>query len=96
MGNAVDTDNALKARSPLLILGAAAVALLSYVYSQWLLLDETRQAQLVDFQPDGYTQMIAAQQSSSVVFVTASNDPNPVTVPLITTPSGVASTTATG
>ncbi|KAM0805177.1 hypothetical protein BDR22DRAFT_969387 [Usnea florida] len=96
VGNAVDTDNALEARVPLLVIGAAAVALLSYVYSQWLLLDETRQAQLVDFQPDGYTQMIEVQQSSSVVFVTASNDPNPVTVPLITTLSGFASTIATG
>ena len=93
--NAVNTDNALEARvAPLLLLFAAVVALIGVVFAYNKVEDVNAQPRLVNFQSEGYTQMIAAQSSSSVVIVTASDDPNPVTIPLITTSSWVSSTTA--
>ena len=93
VASALDTNNALEARfAQIYLIGVAAVALFSYVYSQCLLLDKDRDAQLIDTQPDVYSQMIAVQESSSIVLVTASDDPNPVTVPLKTTSSLTAST----
>ena len=78
-----------------LLVMASAAALISVVLAYTRTMDVSKQPQLVKFQPEGYKQMIAAQSSSSVVFVTASGDPNPVTIPLITTSSWVTSATPT-
>ena len=92
--NAVNTDNALEARlSPLQLIMAAVVALIGVVFFYNKVEDVNAQPQLVNFQSEGYKQMIAAQFSSSVVIVTGLDDPNPVTIPLITTSSWVSSTT---
>lgn len=95
--NAVKTDNALEARvAPLLLLYTAVAALIAVVLSYNRVEDVNSQPQLVNFQPEGYTQMVGAQLSSAVVFVTASDDPNPVTYFLTTTSSRVTSATPTG
>ena len=91
---AVRTDNALAARvAPLAIAVLALAALISAVLSYNRLEDVNAQPQLIDLQPEGYSQMIAAQASSSVVFVTASDDPSPVTFSLTTSLDGVTSAT---
>ena len=91
---AVRTDNALAARvAPLAIAVLALAALISAVLSYNRLEDVHAQPRRIDFQPEGYSQMIAAQSSSSVVFVTASDDPSPVTFSLTTSLDGIASAT---
>ena len=91
--NAVNVHNALEARvGPLALIYAAVVALIGVVFAYNRIEDVNAQPQLVNFQSEGYTQMIAAQSSSSVVIVTASDDPHPVTIPLITTSNWVSST----
>ena len=96
VGKAVETDNALAARFlPIPLILAAVAALISVVLSYYKVEDVNKQPQLVDFQPDGYKQMITAQYASSVVFVTASDDPSPVTVPLKTTSSWITSAAPT-
>ena len=96
VGQAVKTDNALAARfEPILLILVAAAALLSVVLSYNRAEDVDSQLQLVNFQPDGYKQRVTAQYASSVVFVTASDDPSPVTVPLKTTSSWATSAAPT-
>ena len=95
--NAIHTDNALEVRfEPIELALFAAVALIAYVLAANRLEDANLQPQRIDFQSQAYTQLVSVQSSNSVVLVTASNDPNPVIVPLRTAPSGIASTTPTG
>ena len=60
VGDAIKTDNALEARITPLLLYGAALALIAAVLSYNKLEDVNARPQLISFQSEGYTQMVAA------------------------------------
>ena len=103
--SALNPGNALviQARAVPLAIGAAAlVALLSIIIEYFKIADTNAPAQVIELQPDAYSSLAIAQNNASVVFVTASDDAFPVTLPMsgsgvmggaMPTTGGVATTT---
>ncbi len=102
VGSALNTDNALSGKStlqsrlaPLLLVGTALAAMLSVVISSFRLEDPNGQVQLIQIQPAPYSSLASVQNSPSVVFVTANDDPNPVTAAMFAPTTASGSTTST-
>ncbi len=73
----------IQARSVLLaITGAALVALLSIIIEYFKISAANVPAQVIELQPSAYSSLANAQYNASVVFVTASDDSFPVTLPM--------------
>ena len=86
MENAIKSNNTLEARvAPIWIAYTIVAAVVALVIEKVVIENENETPQVIEFQPAVYSQMVKAQSSDTVVFVTASNDPNPVTVALTTT-----------
>ncbi|KAL9127440.1 MAG: hypothetical protein Q9217_003677 [Psora testacea] len=88
---AVNHRNALTIQArvgPLILVYPALMALVSVVIEYILIKNSEARLQLLEIKSDVLTKVASAQPSSTVVFVTGSNDPNPITVPLTTSDDG--------
>lgn len=102
IGSALNTDNALSGNStlqsrlaPLLLVGTALAAMLSVVISSFRLDNPNGQVKFIQVEPAPYSSLASVQNSPSVIFVTASDDPNPVTVAMFASTTADGSTTPT-